>query len=130
MAVRSAQEEIVDVAHGFAGIARNPNADADQFRSLLNVRGHVAGQKIIKRLGDRLRVHAFKRYLDPVHLNVEGVTCRNDAVFHFDYAANLRNGVGHLRRQRTQKFFVVRIKLDFDRLRHAGQVTDQIFHQL
>ena len=29
VAIRRAQKQIVDVTHGFAGVARNPNADAD-----------------------------------------------------------------------------------------------------
>ena len=54
MAVGRTQKEIVDVAHGFARVSRNPNADADQLRPLLNMGGHVAGQEISKRFGDRL----------------------------------------------------------------------------
>ena len=94
------------------------------------MRGHVAGQKIVERFGDRLRIHAFERDLDPVHLDVERIACWNDPVFYFDHAANLRNRVSHFRRQRAQKFFVVGIEFDLDRLRHAGQVADQVLHQL
>ena len=130
VAIGCAQKEIVDVAHGSARVARDPNAHADQLRPLLDVRGYVASQKIIERFSDRLRIHAFERDLDSVHLNVERIPCRNDAIFHFDDAANFRNRIGHSRSERAQELVVVRVKFDFDGLRHAGEIADQIFHQL
>ena len=130
MAVGRAQKKIVDVAHGVARVSRNPNTDADQLRPLLNVGGHVAGQEIIKRFGDRLRVHAFEAGLYAIDLNVERVACRHDSVLNLDYAANFRNRVGHSQRKRAQELFVIRIKLDLNRLWHAGEIADQIFHQL
>ena len=43
VSVGRAQEEIVDLTNGFAGVARNPNTHADELRPFLNARGHVAG---------------------------------------------------------------------------------------
>ena len=96
----------------------------------MNAGGNVAGEEIIERFGDHLRVHAFEGYLDSVHLNVESIACRDDAVFHFDHTANFGNRVGYSRRQRAQNRFVIGKKLDLDRLRHAREIADQIFHQL
>src|SRR5260370_28689917 len=130
VAIGRAQKEIVYVAHGFARVARDPNAHADQLRPLLNARGDVAGQKIIERFGDRLRVHTFERDLYPIDLDVERVTCRHDAVFDFDDAANFRNPIGHFRGERAQDLFVVRVKFDFYGLRNVREIADQIVHQL
>src|SRR5207248_2866519 len=70
------------------------------------------------------RDHAFEPGSDAIHLNVESVARRHDAVFYFNDTANFRNCVGDARWQSPQQLFVVGIKFDFDRLRDTGQVTD------
>src|SRR5205823_3565046 len=130
MAVGRAEKKIVDVAHGLARVARNPNAHADEFRALLNFRGDVASEKIVERFGDGVGIHPFQPDFYAIDLNVERVTGRDDSSFHFDDAFYLRDRVGHFWRKRVQRRFVVGIKFDLDRLRHAGQVADQILHQL
>ena len=48
MSVGRAEKEVVDVTHRLARVLRNPNAHPDEFRLLLHVRCHVAGQEIIQ----------------------------------------------------------------------------------
>jgi len=130
MAVGRAEKKIVDVAHGFARVARDPDTHTDEFRALLNFRGDIAGEKIAERFGDGVGIHSFERDFYAIDLNIECVAGRNDSRLYFYDAVYLRDCVGYFRGQRMQGGFVVGIKFDLDRLRHAGQVADQILHQL
>src|SRR5438105_9383299 len=99
MAVGRAEKEIVDVAHGFARVARNPDTHADEFRALLNFRGDVASEKIVERFSDGIGVHAFERDFYAIDLNVERVAGWNDSRLHFDDAVYLRDCVGYFWRK-------------------------------
>src|SRR5258708_18478115 len=63
-------------------------------------------------------------------MDIEGVACWPDAALNLNHTSNFLNGVSDSRRQCPQELVVIGIKFNLDRLRDAGEVADQIFHQL
>src|SRR5438128_1802186 len=102
MTVRRTQMQIADVALTASCRWRNPDTNADEFRTVLNVSGNVAAKVTGENFGDGVRVHAFQRGVNTIDLDVKRIACGNDAVFDFDDTIDLRDGFGDFRRKLMQ----------------------------
>ncbi len=109
---------------------RRPDPDVRQVGAGLDLGGHIAAEQALDLLARFGPVDALQFGEHRVDLDLQPVAGDHHPGLHLGDAADLADGVGHLRRGPLQQGDVVGIELHLDGLRHGRQVADQVLHQL
>ncbi len=118
------------VGHGVAQPVGNPDPHPDHLDPALHMGGDGAAEGVLQQARDRLGVDPLERRLAPVDVDLQGVAGGIDAVLHPDDPLDPTDFAGDGLCRRIQLFGVVGEEFDFHRLRHGGEIADEIFHQL